>query len=805
MAPGPQKAPSFTFAGGVLGPGLYGRVDLNKYQTGVKHAHNCVVAVEGGLFKRFGTYLVGKVKFQDRPTKLIPWRIANDDSYHLEFGDNYIRFIRFGGYVSIPTGHVPAGGSTAVNVDDHMEITTPFSASEVREIKFTYANDIMYLFHKDHQPMELKRIGLYDWALVTMNFTPHPVGPTGLTVNWQIGSVSGSVWAWANNSSWAVVDVNYQPKGQDYSYCVSATLADGTETLPSAVVTVQADLGNPSYRMHLSWTAVAGAVQYTVYKGKNGVFGFIGYVAAPGVSYNDTNFAPSYDTVPIGSAYTFPAGEWPRVGEFYKQRMTYGSTKTKPQSLWLSRPLLFNSLYKSVPSQDDDAILALLVGRERHTINHMLQLKKFIIFTDTAEWVLKSLGDGGMTPATIDPEPETAYGSDPFLRPLAIGDRILFVQNITGDIRDLGYEYTSDAYRADDLSRLSRHLFGSRKITSWTYGAFPQNLLHTATDDGLLRTMTYVREHEIWGWTTTDTKGEYLDVSAVSEIGHDGVYFQIRREIDGVPTTFVERTEVNFSQRIEDMVYVDCALSYRDERQFSNLVRVSETEATFDLDSVDDLTVGMELALEFVETTAERKESLNSAYRIEITDIVGSSISGTVLRNAEFPEEFPDLLGSCFVCKASISGLDHLGAEPIWVLADGKVLKNMVLTAGTLLLPFNAARVHVGLPYTAEIETLDLDSSGNEGMYSYKAVDEVVIRLMNSRGVWAGSAQSPRELELIPSRDNENYYEPNEPLDGAYRVPAHVAWEMTAAVRVESRDPLPLNVLNIVPQLIYGN
>src|SRR5690606_27948851 len=132
-------------------------------------------------------------------------------------------------------------------------------------------------------------------------------------------------------------------------------------------------------------------------------------------------------------------------------------------------------------------------------------------------------------------------------------------------------------YRADDLSRLARHIFLNRRIVAWSYAAFPQNLLHCVTNDGALRSMTYVREHEIWGWSTSSTLGEYLDVASVAEINHDGVYFLIRRTINGVTKTYVERTEVNFSGRIEDMVYVDSALSFREELPFHSLTRIDDS------------------------------------------------------------------------------------------------------------------------------------------------------------------------------------------------------------------------------------
>jgi len=768
-----MKVPSLTFAGGVLSQGLYGRVDLNKYQTGVKRAHNMNVAVEGGLDKRFGTYFVGFRKSVSQTSKFIPWRIADDDSYVLEFADNCVRFIRLGGYVSIPGGHVPDPDSEATNVNGIMEVPTPWDHTDVKELKYTFANDIMYIFHSTGI-RQLKRLGLYDWSIETITFDPHPAAPTGLSA------------VWVNE---LLEDDNYVPAPQTYEYKVSATMADGTETKASAVEAVSADLGHQRLRVDLSWTARAGAIQYTVYKGKNGIFGFIGYTT--GTTMQDRNLAPSYDIVPIGDPISM-GGQNPRVGEFYKQRMAYGSTLSRPQDIWFSRPLIFNSLTKSIPLQDDDAFLMPLVGRERHTINHMVQLKKFLIFTTASEWVLDTVENSGLTAATANPVIETSYGSHPLLKPLAIGERVLFIQNRTGAVLDMGYEYTADSFKADDLTRLARDIFKGKEIVAWDYSIFPQNILYCVLDDGTLACMTYVREHEIWGWTTASTDGKFLDVACVSEGKEDGVYFQVERTINGVKNVFVERVEFGADDRIENSYYMDCSLGYIEEKPVTSVARLSDTElrvSVADHGYLDD----DEIQLEIDGLILRGKVNSPTTNQFRLTPL-WSSVWPEVIGNTGFAYE----------CTSAITGLEHLEGAEVVVLADGKVYKQLTVAAGTLALPAKFARIQVGLAYSAEVVTLDLDVQQGAGLFNYKTVHEVILHLRKSRGVWAGPSKEGVALQKIPSRNNENMYLANDPLDGSYEVPCEVAWERNAGVRVRSEDPLPMNILNIVPDLIYG-
>lgn len=776
------KIPSFTWAAGVLSKGLWGRADLQKYQTGLKYARNFIISVEGGIEKRFGTYLIGKRKYQNSTdyAKLVPWRISNDDSYVLEFGHNYIRFIRLGGYVTIPSGHVPASGSVATNVSGFMEVPTSYNQSDLSKIKFTFANDIMYINITGYAEYQLQRLGLYDWKFVETNFDPHPVGPTITNLTWHNNLLSAD---------------NYTPELVDTSYMVSATLSDGTETKPSAISTISADTGHQRLYVSIEWSAVSDAIQYTIYKGKNGVFGFIGYVQATStLRYEDRNLAPSYDVVPLDKLISLPGTVG--VSEFYKQRRVFGGFSSKPQNLILSRPLILNSLYTSSPSQDDDAIDITLVGRERHTINHMLELRKFIIFTDSAEWILGTSNNEALSPSSIDPTIETKYGASPYLRPIPLGERIIFVQNISGNIRDMGYEYTTDSFKADDLSRLARDLFKNKSIVAWDSAQYPLNLIPCVVSDGTVNNLTYAREHEIWGWADMNTQGDFLDVACVTEGSEHAIYYQVKRTINGVTSYFVERLEINYNGRIEDMVYVDCALTYKSALNFLGLTRISETQINYEV-PLHGYSVGNEVQLEI---------DSGEIIRGKIENIVGSTVHISPLRELVFPEDLA-ASGVSYKCTNTVSGLSHLDNADIWVLADGKVFKKLKVSGGVLTFPSNNnyARVHVGLSYQAYAETLDLDVNQMVGTYTNKTIDDIIIHLRNSRGVWAGPSASTHDLQVIKPRNRENMYDANSPLDGPYELSAHVDWKKTAGVRIESRDPLPCNVLNIVPDMKYGS
>lgn len=82
--------------------------------------------------------------------------------------------------------------------------------------------------------------------------------------------------------------------------------------------------------------------------------------------------------------------------------------------------------------------------------------------------------------------------------------------------------------------------------------------------DGQLCSLTYMREHKVWGWARHETDGFVESVCAVPDDinRRDSVYFVVRREIDGVERRYIERLEKYIDRQIKLAYFVDCGLSY---------------------------------------------------------------------------------------------------------------------------------------------------------------------------------------------------------------------------------------------------
>ena len=79
-----------SFAGGEIGPSLYGRIDMSKYQVALRKCDNFIVRQYGGVENRPGTRFVGEAKYSNKKCRLIPFQFSTVQTYALEFGDGYM-------------------------------------------------------------------------------------------------------------------------------------------------------------------------------------------------------------------------------------------------------------------------------------------------------------------------------------------------------------------------------------------------------------------------------------------------------------------------------------------------------------------------------------------------------------------------------------------------------------------------------------------------------------------------------------------------------------------------------------------
>jgi len=153
---------------------------------------------------------------------------------------------------------------------------------------------------------------------------------------------------------------------------------------------------------------------------------------------------------------------------------------------------------------------------------------------------------------------------------------------------------------------------------------------------------------------------------------------------------------------------------------------------------------------------------------------------------------------------STISGLGHLEGKTVSILADGAVHPQRVVTSGAITLDHEASTVHVGLPITADLQTLPVAAAidNGYGQGRTKNVNKAWLRVFRSSGIFVG----PDESLLVEAkqRTTEPYGTPPALKSEEIMVMTTPSWQDGGQVFVRQADPLPLTVVSMTAEVAVG-
>jgi hypothetical protein len=152
----------------------------------------------------------------------------------------------------------------------------------------------------------------------------------------------------------------------------------------------------------------------------------------------------------------------------------------------------------------------------------------------------------------------------------------------------------------------------------------------------------------------------------------------------------------------------------------------------------------------------------------------------------------------------TLSGLGHLEGKTVNILADGAVHPQRVVTSGAISLDVEASKVHVGLPITADLQTLPLAFEAEAyGQGRVKNVNQAWLRVYRSSGIFVGP--NPSELVEAKQRTTEPYGSPPALKSEEIQVTLTPTWADSGSVYVRQSDPLPLTVVSMTLEVSVGS
>jgi len=556
---GPSVGLSFkgAFAAGIMSPMMAFRSDMEKWQTGAAQLTNFFVHVQGGISNRPGTQYVGTSVQTGNPPKLIPFIFSNAQSYVLEFGAQYIRFISNGAYLTNADGSI-------------YQLQSPYAITDVFALRYAQSADVMTITHPSYPAYNLERLAQVDWQLseVTVGSGLDAPTMTGATAtNGNAGNTGTSPGISSVVYTYNVTSVSNSP------YTESQTSGSGLNVTNYNIGYYQ-QYGNYNT---VSWDAVAGADYYNVYRQFAGQWGLVGSTTS--TTFEDQDYAPDTTQGPP-QAYNPIGGNYPVTVAYFQQRRVFAGSNTYPQTVWMSRNANYTNFDSHQPVVDDDGITATIASQQVNEIMHLVAMPDLLVFTGAGIWKVTggSTGDA-ITPANFTATPQMYVGCSS-VRPITVNSDVLFVEGKGSHVRDLQYAWETQAYQGNDLSVLADHLFYGYTISDWGFAQFPYNLLWACRSDGTLLGMTYLKEQQVWSWHQHTTSGVFLSVAVVPEQNAYGAtedvpYFVVERVIDGATVYMIERMVTRqlgaSNDDASDAWFVDAGLKYSNTTTVSSV------------------------------------------------------------------------------------------------------------------------------------------------------------------------------------------------------------------------------------------
>ena len=693
-----------SFSGGEFDPKVMGRIDSERYATGLKLCENFYVHKFGSVSNRTGFLFLDNAKYSDKRCRLVPFIYSSDQAYVLEFGDKYIRFWNSDGSLVVDGN------------DDPVEVVTPYTVAYLRRLRFAQSADKVFIACEGKPPMVLSRDSLTSWSIATFEYKSGPfvaqnldststITPSGTSGNitltasvdvFESGHV-GSLWRMDQNMSGGTVKVTLTTAGTSATITCGAGdtwrfVTHGADWVGQACVERSYDNGSTwmqlrSYEHRANesnWNVYAEEPEQCILRINVKVLSsgtieanlsvdpyvHTGFVTITG--YTDAkHVSATVDSEhPLGSieatdmwyeaAWSDVQG-YPAAVSFYEDRLTFAGTKGSPRGVWMSKAGDYNNFGTSSPtSEDDDSIQIVLTSRKMSIIHSLISLRQSLMAFSEDGVNTISYADSALTPSSVTQRAESYFGAKE-IEPLTVGAQVIYVQEVGGAVRDIGYDYVQDAYSGDEISLFASHLVNRTVPVEMAYQQEPDSIVWFVRDDGVLLSCTYMREQKMVAWAKHTTQGKFESVCVIPYGNNARVWCSVKRKVNDTDTHCIERMTLRLpTEDPADQTYLDSAFAYDDDT------------------ATDTLTI------------------------------------------------------------------PHLAGNTVRVILDGNLMPDKVVASdGTLALEHAGNRILVGLGYESKLETVNIESPGfvRQGvMQGHKIqVSEVILRLLHTRGGKIGS------------------------------------------------------------------
>ena len=558
------------FQSGELSPRLEGRIDLQKYQSGVQQLTNMLVFPQGGATRRPGTYYAGSSKTNGK-VRLIPFEFSDEQAYVIELGANYMRFYVDGGLLV-------SGGSA-------VEVVTPYSATEIFELNYTQSADVIYFAHKNHPPAKLTRTTTTSFTFNDIDFVDGPwLDENTSDITLYASAATGSVTITASAALFTSDDVGRYIRFREVleiehdEWAAGTSYNDGESVRYNGhvyeQVTGSTQTSGNTPPVHTEGIETYGAIDWEYKHDDTGYVEITAFtsstVVTATVKEDDGGIAVLPDHI-VGAANAtkkwslgaFGGDQgYPRAVAFYEERLYFAGTTGQPQTIFGSVTADFEN--HTPGTEDDKAINVTIASDQVNVIKHMIQGRFLQILTSSAEFTMSGgSGTQPVTPTNVNVLRETTFGASD-VRPVRAGSSTIMVQKGQTKVKEITFNLDVDGLTGRDLTVLAEHL-ARVGLDDMTWQQEPELILWFVRSDGELLGLSYDPQNNTIAWHEHTLGGTAVveSIASIPSGSEDQVYLSVKRTINSVETRhIVYMKPIYFGADVTDAFYVDSGLTY---------------------------------------------------------------------------------------------------------------------------------------------------------------------------------------------------------------------------------------------------
>lgn len=255
-----------------------------------------------------------------------------------------------------------------------------------------------------------------------------------------------------------------------------------------------------------------------------------------------------------GSAWSLKSAVWnpvdgyPRAVSRFQQRLYAAGSINFPETIWASGTGLY---FDFTPGTDDsDAFSYAADSDQINEIVHLASSKILAVLTQGEEFSVTGGSSASITPTNIDISSQSVFGSAQ-ARPVRIANELVYTQRAGKKIRCMAYDFNTDSFRSQNLTRLASHITGPG-IIDMAFQAEPNPVVWMVRSDGVMASLTYDKDDNVCGFAQHTTDGLFKSVCAIPGPDGDIVQVVVQRTVNGQTVQYIEQ--------FDDTVMTDAAI-----------------------------------------------------------------------------------------------------------------------------------------------------------------------------------------------------------------------------------------------------